>query len=79
MNVTLWMQPGNRPSEQAEMALKFRNIAYEEKRIGYNVTMDDFLAQFPNTSELPQVIIDNTNIGSYQQLEDYLIEHWKLP
>lgn len=77
MNIIVWTLPGNRASEQADFGLKFRNIPFENKTVGQNATMEEFLAQFPNTSEFPQVIIDNTHIGGYKELENFMINDWK--
>jgi len=79
MNITIWTQQGNRESEQADFALRARHIDFTERKIGVNATLEEFLTEFPNTNEFPQVIIDNTKIGSYKALENYLIHTWTKP
>lgn len=53
---------------KAKALLSSENIEYTERRIGIDITRDDFLEAFPNARTVPQIVFDEELIGGYDDL-----------
>ena len=52
--------------------LKSKNIEFEERMIGKEWTMEQFLESVPGAKTVPQIILDDKLIGTYEDLKNYL-------
>lgn len=57
---------------RAKMLLDNYSIKYEEKKIGVDVTREELLEACPNARTAPQIVINGTPIGGYEQLSKYI-------
>lgn len=55
----------------AKRLLQSKDMDFQEKKIGRDLTRDEFLEKFPNVRTVPQIVIDGTNIGGYTELVKY--------
>ena len=58
--------------DRAKTLLKQKNIDYSEFKIGVNLTREQFFERFPNARTVPQIVIDDVDIGGYDQLVNRL-------
>ena len=52
--------------------LKSKNIEFEERMIGKEWTMEQFLEAVPGAKTVPQIILDGKLIGTYEDLKNHL-------
>ena len=52
--------------------LKSKNIEFEERLIGKEWTMEQFLEAVPGAKTVPQIILDGKLIGTYEDLKNHL-------
>lgn len=57
---------------RAKALLSSRSMEYMERRIGIDVTRDEFLEAFPNARTVPQIVFDGELIGGYDDLVKHL-------
>lgn len=73
MNVILWSKSACSYCEMSKNLLQSKGILYEEKKIGYDgVSRDDLLKVLPSARSVPQVFIDGSHIGGFQELKAFL-------
>ena len=53
---------------KAKALLKKLNLKFDEYKMGDNITRDEIISKFPNSKTMPIIVIDNVNIGGYDQL-----------
>lgn len=70
--IVIWSGPACIYCEQAKGLLNSRNIPYEERKLGSGWTKEDLLKELPQARTIPQVIINNVNIGGLEELKRYL-------
>ena len=58
--------------EAAKTLLKSKNIEFEERMIGKGWSMEQFLESVPGAKTVPQIILDDKLIGTYEDLKNYL-------
>ena len=58
--------------EAAKTLLKSKNIEFEERMIGKEWTMEQFLESVPGAKTVPQIILDGKLIGTYEDLKNHL-------
>jgi|TARA_B100001939_G_scaffold341986_1_gene352389 glutaredoxin len=58
--------------EAAKTLLKSKNIEFEERMIGKEWTMEQFLEDVPGAKTVPQIILDGKLIGTYEDLKNHL-------
>ncbi len=58
--------------EAAKTLLKSKNIEFEERMIGKEWTMEQFLEAVPGAQTVPQIILDGKLIGTYEDLKNHL-------
>lgn len=57
---------------KAKVLLETQHMEFVEKKIGVDVTREQLLAIAPHARTVPQIVIDGTVIGGYDQLAQYL-------
>ena len=71
MNI-VWTKPGCTFCDMAKSLLEQKGIEYEERNIGSGWTKEQLLEAIPSARSVPQIIINNEYIGTYQHLKDFL-------
>jgi len=71
MNI-VWTKPGCTFCDMAKSLLQQKGIEYEERNIGSGWTTEQLLEAIPSARSVPQIIINNECIGTYQHLKDFL-------
>jgi len=71
MNI-VWTKPGCTFCDMAKSLLQQKGIEYEERNIGSGWTTEQLLEAIPSARSVPQIIINNEYIGTYQHLKDFL-------
>jgi glutaredoxin 3 len=49
-----------------------KGIQFEEKKIGDGYTREELLEAVPTARSVPQIFLDNTLIGGFTELKEYL-------
>ena len=57
---------------KAKQLLENLNIEFVEKKVGKDITREELLERVPNARSVPQIFINNENIGGYQELANYI-------
>ena len=57
---------------KAKILLETRHMEFIERKIGVDVTREQLLEIAPHARTVPQIVIDGTVIGGYDQLTQYL-------
>lgn len=58
--------------DQAKNLLNLKGIIYEERNINKNWTREQLLDAVPMARTVPQIFLDDTYIGGYTDLKQYL-------
>ncbi len=74
MKAILWSKYHCPNCDQAKSLLKLKGISFEERKIGDGWTKEELLEAVPNAKTVPQIFIDDTLIGGYAELKNYLLE-----
>lgn len=74
MSVVVWSKYNCTYCDQAKALLQQKGIRYEEKKIGDGYTKEELLEEIPTARSVPQVLINGTLIGGYQDLVKYIDE-----
>jgi glutaredoxin 3 len=72
MQVVVWSKYHCPYCEQAVAVLKQRGIPFEERKIGDGFTKEELLEAVPNARSVPQIVINGTSIGGYNELLTYI-------
>lgn len=72
MNVTIWSKPACQYCDMAKSLLKSKGIDFDEKKIGEGYTRDDLLTAVPTARTVPQIFVDGTLVGGFQELKAFL-------
>jgi glutaredoxin 3 len=71
-NVVVWSRDHCTYCVKAKNLLEIKGIEYEERNISAGVwTREQLLEACPGARTVPQIVIDGTVIGGYDQLEEY--------
>ena len=73
-NAIVWSKDNCTFCDQAKALLQQRNIAYEERKIGYGYSREDLLEAVPTARTLPQIFVNNNHIGGFTELRKYIEE-----
>ena len=57
---------------KAKILLETQHMEFIERKIGVDVTREQLLEIAPHARTVPQIVIDGTVIGGYDQLAKYL-------
>jgi glutaredoxin len=74
MTAIVWSKDNCTFCDQAKALLEQRNIAYEERKIGYGYTREDLLAAVPTARTVPQIFVNNNHVGGFTELRKYIEE-----
>jgi glutaredoxin len=74
MKTIVWSKDNCTFCDQAKALLEQRNIAYEEKKIGYGYTRENLLEAVPTARSVPQIFVNNNYIGGFTELRRYIEE-----
>ena len=74
MRAIVWSKDNCTFCDQAKALLEQRNIAYEEKKIGYGYTREDLLEAVPTARTVPQIFVNNNHVGGFTELRKYIEE-----
>jgi glutaredoxin len=58
----------------AKQLLRFKQIEYDEVKVGEDIPRDTVVELFPNVRTLPIIVVNGVNIGGYDNLVQYLKE-----
>lgn len=80
MNIKLYSKTNCPTCVKAKSLLSMKNLPYTEYHLwekdnppdGNYYTREMFFSLFPNARTVPQIVIDDVSIGSYEQLKEYL-------
>jgi glutaredoxin len=72
MKAIVWSKDNCAFCDQAKALLEQRNIAYEEKKIGYGYTREDLLEAVPTARTVPQIFVNNNHVGGFTELRQYI-------
>ena len=68
----IWSNVGCSFCEMAKTLLKQKGIEYEERNIAKDWKVEQLFEAVPNARTVPQIVLDDKYIGSYDNLVDYL-------
>jgi len=71
MNI-VWTKPGCTFCDMAKSLLQQKGIDYEERNIGSGWTREQLLEAIPSARSVPQIILNNEYIGTYEHLKVFL-------
>jgi|TARA_R110000796_G_scaffold1181_5_gene4619 glutaredoxin len=71
MNI-VWTKPNCPFCDMAKKLLDSKGIDYEVRVIGDPWTRDQLLEACPGVRTVPQVILDDVYIGTYERLKEHL-------
>jgi len=74
MAAIVWSKDNCTFCDQAKALLEQRNIAYEERKIGYGYTREDLLEAVPTARAVPQIFVNNNHVGGFTELRKYIEE-----
>lgn len=74
MIAIVWSKDNCTFCDQAKALLEQRNIAYQEKKIGYGYTREDLLEAVPTARTVPQIFVNNNHVGGFTELKKYIEE-----
>ena len=74
MTAIVWSKDNCTFCDQAKALLEQRNIAYEERKIGYGYTREDLLEAGPTARTVPQIFVNNNHVGGFTELRKYIEE-----
>lgn len=74
MTVLIWSKHHCPQCEKTKDFLEQKGIAFEERKIGDGWTREDLLEVLPNARSVPQIFINNSPIGGYDNLLTYIEE-----
>lgn len=61
--------------DKAKSLLQVKEIAYTEEIVGIDISKDELFKKLgKEVSSVPQIVVDKTLIGGYNELTEYLAE-----
>jgi glutaredoxin 3 len=69
MEVVVWSKYNCHFCDQAKALLTQKNIKFEERKIGDGWTKEELLETVPTARTLPQIIIDGSVVGGFNELK----------
>ena len=72
MKAIVWSKDNCTFCDQAKALLEQRNIAYEERKIGYGYSREDLLEAVPTARTVPQIFVNNNHVGGFTELRQYI-------
>jgi glutaredoxin len=72
MKAIVWSKDHCPFCDQAKNLLKMKGIEFEEKKIGHGYTKEQLLEAVPTARTVPQIFLDETLIGGFNELKQHL-------
>lgn len=72
--IEIWGKPQCSFCEKAKSLCEIRGFKYTYKTMGVDYTREELLEQFPTARTVPQIIVNGTKIGGYNELVNYIEE-----
>ena len=72
MTAVVWSKHHCPFCDQAKALLTQKGIEFEEKKIGEGYSKEDLLEAVPTARTVPQIFLDDTLIGGFTELKQYL-------
>jgi glutaredoxin len=72
MKAIVWSKYNCPYCDQAKALLKLKGIPFEEKKIGDGYSKEDLLESVPTARTVPQIFLDETLIGGFNELKTHL-------
>lgn len=60
--------------EKAKSLCEMRGFDYEYKSMGTDFTREELMETFPLARSVPQIVVNGTKIGGYEELVKYIEE-----
>ena len=74
MNAIVWSKDNCPYCEQAKALLNSKGYGIEVRKIGSEWTKEQLLEAVPTARSVPQIFLDGTYVGGYNELRKYLEE-----
>lgn len=74
-NIIVWSKNNCPHCTQAKEMLASKQLGFEEKKIGRDVTKQDLLEAVPNAKTVPQIFMYGKHIGGLTDLKKYFEDH----
>jgi glutaredoxin len=71
MKAIVWSKDHCPFCDQAKNLLKMKGIEFEEKKIGHGYTKEQLLEAVPTARTVPQIFLDETLIGGFNELKQH--------
>ncbi len=75
MSFIIYTKPNCTFCVRAKEVLGRMGFAYQEIKVGDDISREDLLALFPGSTHLPIILRDGQMIGGFDKLEDHLKEN----
>jgi glutaredoxin len=72
MKAIVWSKDQCPYCDQAKALLKSRNIEFEERNVSHDWTREQLLEAVPNARSVPQIFLDETLVGGFNELRKHL-------
>jgi glutaredoxin len=72
--IEIYGKPACPYCEKAKALCEIRNFKYTYKSMGTDFTREELLETFPAARTVPQIKVNGTSIGGYDQLVKYIEE-----
>jgi glutaredoxin len=72
MKAVIWSKDACPFCDQAKALLKMKGIEFEERKVGGDWTKEQLLEAVPTARTVPQIFLDDTLIGGFQELRTHL-------
>ena len=72
--IEIYGKPACPYCEKAKALCEIRNFKYTYKSMGTDFTREELLETFPAARTVPQIVVNGTKIGGYDQLIKYIEE-----
>jgi len=70
--ITIWGKPACPSCMKAKALCESRQFEYQYKELGKDFTREDVMTEFPTARTFPQIVINSTKIGGYEQMLSYI-------
>ena len=72
MKAIVWSKDHCPYCDQAKALLKMKSIEFEERNVSKDWTKVQLLEAVPNARTVPQIFLDDTLIGGFTELKQFL-------
>ena len=72
MKITVYSKSDCIYCVRAKELLNLKGLTFSEHMVGSDITRDEFLKTFPGAKTVPQIVIDGSRVGGYDQLTEWM-------